>query len=124
MSLTHCHDVIVGIGLLQHQVHGSHVVGSMAPVPPCFKISKSQLARQTKLDLRRSPRDLSRHKFKTTPWAFVVEEQTAATKHSVSLAVVPCQFKAGHFTDSIRTAWMKGGGLFLGYLSNLSEHLA
>ena len=61
---------------------------------------------------------------KPAPRAFVVEENAADAKESVSLAIVSGQVKPGDFADSVGTARLKRRRLFLRHFVDVAKHLA
>src|SRR6266705_282841 len=115
--------VIVGLGLLQHQMHGAHVIRGMTPIATCFQIAEVQLRRQAPLNLRRSAGDLARYEFIAAPRPFVIEKNPIHAEHAVGFAIVSRQFKSGDLADAIWTAWIKRGRLTLGHFAHAAKHL-
>src|SRR5689334_15350541 len=81
-------DIIVGLGLLQHEPHRLDIVPGEAPVALRLEIAEVELLLQPFLDAADGARHLARDEGLAAPRALVVEENAVADEEAVSLAVV------------------------------------
>src|ERR1035437_9677201 len=123
VGFTRRHDIVIGVGLLQHQMHGANVIGSVAPVALGLQISDLEAFREAELDSGDCASDLARDKLKSSPRTLMVEHHPTAVKHAVGLAVVHCEVKASYLADPIRATRMERGGLSLRHFANFAKHL-
>src|SRR5258708_4872172 len=94
----------------------------MAPVAARVKIAQWQLSDQAGLYPGHGRCYFACHKLKPASWSFVVKENSAGRKHSVSFTIVASEFKPGNLTDAVRRARMERRLLVLWSLANLAKH--
>ena len=116
--------VVAGLLLLQHQVHGSHVVTGMAPVAPRVEVADPQRVLQAEGDARDGAGDLARDEGLAADRALVVEEDAVGGVHAVRLAVVDRDPVAVELGGAVRAARVEGRGLALRHLLHEPVHLA
>jgi hypothetical protein len=68
--------------------------------------------------------DFAGHELESAAGRFVVEEDAAGGVHSVRLAVIAGEVKAGDFADAVGGAGLKAGEFVLRDLVDLAEHFA
>src|SRR5258706_9860211 len=124
MSLAGGNDIVVRLGLLQHQVHSPNIIRGIAPIALRLEIPQPQLCGQPELDTGRGAGDLARHKLETTARPFVIEENAAQAIHPVGFTIISGQLESCNFANSIRTTRMKGGRFPLWHFPHLAEHFA
>ena len=104
VALPRREDVVVRLGLLQHQVHRLGVVRGVAPVPLRIEVSEVELVLQTGLDPRERARDLPRDEGLPPPWTLVIEGDPVAAEHPVALAVADRGPERHRLRDAVRAA--------------------
>src|SRR6185503_14252184 len=107
VRLARGYNIIIRLILLQHQVHGAHVVFGVTPVAARVEVSQPQLGSFAEFYTRDGGSDLTRDKFEAAARSFMIEENAPGAEHLVSLAVIPVQHEAGDFADAIRRARIK-----------------
>ena len=96
----------------------------MAPVALGVQIAKTQLLALAGQDLGDADGDLAGDELETAPLGFVVEQDAVTGMRAVGLAVVAGEIESGHFADAVSGARVEAGGLGLGDLFRVAEHLA
>ena len=87
MLLACRYNIIVGLLILQNKPHAFHIILRVAPVAQRREIAEIQSVLQAVGDSRGGKRDLPRDKRLATTLGFVIEQNSAAAEHIVSLAV-------------------------------------
>ena len=67
-------DVVIGLLLLQHEVHGAHVVAGESPVALGVEVAQRQLLLEAELDLGHSVGDLAGDELHAAAFGLVVEQ--------------------------------------------------
>src|SRR5687768_13610686 len=115
---------IIRIFLLKHVPHGIHIVAGKAPIAARFQIAQAYLFGEAQFDASDTIRNLSGDKFETPSRAFMIEQDTRYSKHPKRLTVVNGNPVPVYFCDAVRTAWIKGGCLFLWDFKHFPKHFA
>src|SRR5262249_28334313 len=87
MALARRDDVVVRLVLLQHQVHGAHVISGVAPVAASVEVAEHELAFEAERDGGCAVRDLARKKLARPARRLVVVEDPRAREEAVAMAV-------------------------------------
>ncbi len=115
-------DVVVGLGLLEHGVHGADVVGGVAPVALGFEVAQREGGGAAELDAGDGGGDFAGDELEAAAGGLVVEEDAGAAEHAVGFAVVAGEFEAGDLGDAVGAAGVEGGGFALRDFADLAEH--
>src|SRR5205823_14744542 len=105
-------------------MHGADIVRGVSPVPSGVQVPKPQLRLKAKLDTSYRAGDLPCYKFKTAPWAFVVEQNPVHAEHVIGFAIVKRQVESGDLADAVWTAGVEWCRFNLRRLPDTTEHLA
>ena len=114
-----------GVGLigLQHAPHALHILPGETPVALGIQVAQLQHIELAQLDLGHTVGDLARDKLTAAQRALVVEQNAAAAKNVVALAVVhrhPVGIQLGH---TIGAARVERGRFLLRNRLHLAKHL-
>ena len=115
--------VVVGVVLLQHEVHGAHVVAGVSPVALRVEVAQVQIVLQPQGDACHGAGDLARHEGLAADRALVVEQDAVAGVQGVGLAVVHHDPVAVELGGAVRAARVERRGLALRHLLHEAEHL-
>ena len=99
VRLARRHDVIAGSVLLQHQPHGTYIIGRVAPVALHVEVAQRELVVDFVGDAGHAVRHLARHELEATPGRLVVEQDPRGGVKVVALPVVhrdPVPVHLGH----------------------------
>ncbi len=109
---------------MQHEPHGLHVIGGVAPIPARIQVAQAQLARLARGDGRGSGADFAGDEFVAATRRLVVEEHAATGKKTVRFPIVPRQIETRHLADAVRRARVEAGSFDLRNFGHFAEHLA
>ena len=119
-----CDHVVVGVLLLQHEVHGLDVVAGVAPVAGAVEVAEREVVGQAQLDAGGAVGDLAGDELDAAEGTFVVEQDAAACVEAEALAVIDRHPVGIELGDAVGAAWVEGGALVLAGFLALAEHLA
>lgn len=123
VHLTGGEDKVLGLLLLKHAPHALDVVAGMTPVTLGVQVAEVQALLLAQVDRGDGAGDLAGDEGATTAGGLVVEQDSVAGVHVVSLTVVDGDPVGVHLGNTIGGAGVEGGGLALGDLSDLSVQL-
>src|SRR5712692_131429 len=113
VTLARSQHIVVRLILLQYHPHALNVVGSVAPIAPRLQVAQVQLVFYSALDSRHSASYFSRDERLSAARGLVVEQDTAASKQLVALAIVNRDLVRESLRAGVRTAWPEGSGFVL-----------
>ena len=117
------HHEIVGLVLLQHQMHGLHIVAGEAPVAAGVHAAHRQLMLQLVGDPGGVVCDLAGHELHPAPFALVIEQDARRRMHPIRLAIVDSDPVPVHLGHAVRAAGIERCGFDLRHGLHLAKHL-
>jgi hypothetical protein len=124
VHLARGHDVVVRLGLLEHQPHRLDVLGREAPVAAGVEVAEVELGLGAGEDRRDPAGDLPRHERGAATWRLVVEQDAVRRVEVVCLAVLDGHPVGEDLRHGIRTARIERRPLRLRPLPDHPVHLA
>src|SRR6185436_5533974 len=88
MCLSCSKNVIIWLILLKHHPHTLDIILGISPVAFCIKISQIEFVCQPKLNFAEAYSNFASNERLPASRGFMVEENTVARKHSITLSVV------------------------------------
>ena len=117
-------DVVVWLGLLEHEPHRLDVIGGVTPVAAGLEVAQRHLALEAEADRSRSVGHLPRHEVEWTPRGLVVVEDPGGRVQPVLPAIAPGDEVRIRLRDAVRRDGREWRVLVLRHLSWLAEDLA
>jgi hypothetical protein len=123
VRLTSGKNKVIGDLLLEHEPHALNVVLCVAPITLGVEVTKVNGVLETTVDTGDGTSDLTGHESRTTPGGLVVEKDTIAGEHAVSLTVVDALPEGILLGNGVRGTRVERSGLLLRGLLDLTVKL-
>lgn len=94
-------DVIIGLGMSEHHVHGADVVGGVTPVALGIEVAEFEFAGVAAGDAGGGEGDFAGDELGAAAGAFVVVEDAGGAEEVVGLPVAAHEVEAGDFADAV-----------------------
>ena len=116
-------DVVIGLILLKHAPHTLDVVAGMAPIALGIDITEVEALVNALMDAGDGGGNLTGDEGLATAGTLVVEEDAVGKVHAVGLTIVHKDPEGVLLGDCVGRTGVKGGGLGLGDLADLTVEL-
>ena len=109
--------------MLEHAPHGIDIVPSESPVTLSIEIAETNFGIEPELDSGDTISDLAGYEFEAAARALMIEKNSGASVHSVTLSVIHRDPVSVEFRYAVGAARIERRRFFLRDFNNLSEHL-